>query len=505
MPENPDPIPSKPVAPPSGQEPGVSAGSLLASLSLADLYQKLNATPRGLSSAEAERCLKQYGWNDPLASHTRSSVAEFFLLFTNPLVVILLIASLLSAILGDIVNAAIISAIVVLSIVVNFWQTHRSLAAVEKLKSQVALTATVLRDGAWKEVTRRDVVPGDVIELRGGDMVPADAHLITARDLHVYEAALTGESLPVEKIAEETNDLNKNVNKDANKDVKGYVKSPADAPDPDGETTVSRRMVYLGTSIVRGTAQALVASTGLESVFGDISARLALKAPENEFERGARAFGMLIMRTTIALVVFVLVVFAVTKHPMMESLLFALALAVGLTPEFLPMIITVTLAQGAVRMARKHVIVKQLASIQNFGSIDILCSDKTGTLTSGRMVLEQEMGPFAAPAHKTFLLGYLNSYFQTGVNGTFGAAIRRKAEKNPLDFAILEHETPNIEAYQKLDEIPFDFERRCVSVVVKNGEDHLLIAKGSPEYILNICGRYELDGKEAPLDEPARA
>ena len=334
------------------------------------------------------------------------------------------------------------------------------------------MTASAYRDGSWIETPRRDLVPGDIIRLSAGDLVPADARLIQAKDLHVHEAALTGESLPVEKEAEDT------------------VHSAAE----------TSNVVYLGTSVVSGNATALVVATGANTAFGDIAARLAARPPETEFERGTRQFGFLIMKTVVFLVLFVFLVNAALRHDTFESLLFALALAVGLTPEFLPMIMTVTLGQGALRMAREKVIVKNLSAIQNFGSIDVLCSDKTGTLTSGEMVLDQHLDPFGNPLERVFYLAYLNSFYETGIKNPLDAAIlKKKANINPLDAAILLHDQPDIGGCQKLDEIPFDFERRRLSIVVETDGARVLITKGAPEGVLPICSTYEVDGQSHAL------
>ena len=368
---------------------------------------------------------------------------------------------------------------VLLSAALNFVQTYRSQRAVERIRKEVAPTAAVLRDGTWAEIPRRELVPGDVIRLTAGGLVPADAYLFKVRDLHVQQAALTGESLPVEK---EALDLQA-ISQDTSDDHK----------------------VFLGTSVVSGTGTALVMATGKSTMFGDIATRLATKPPETEFERGTRQFGLLIMKTTILLVFFVLLVSVVLHHNFLESLLFAVALAVGLTPEFLPMITTVTLGQGAVHMARKKVIVKHLEAMQNFGSIDVLCSDKTGTLTSGEMALDQHLDPFGKPAERVFLLAYLNSLHETGVSNPLDQAIKQSRSGNPLDAAVLQHDHPDIHAYRKIDEIPFDFERRRVSIVVEHEGERLLITKGAPESVLPVCSTYELNGRQSSLDADSRA
>jgi len=434
----------------------------------------------GLTGEEAGKRLSEFGPNELLSAQRTGTAVQILLLFANPLSIILLLASLASALLGEVINAAVIVAMVVMSITLNFFQTFRSERAAERLREQVAPTALVHRDGGWIEIPRQQVVPGDVVRLLAGDLVPADACLLEARDLHVNEAALTGESLPVEKHAQNTS-------------LKGEGACEDD------------HLVFLGTSVVSGSATALVIATGQATRFGDIARRLATRPPETDFERGTRQFGMLIMKTVFFLVVFVFLVSAALKHDTFESLLFAIALAVGLTPEFLPMITTVTLGQGAVHMARQKVIVKHLAAIQNFGSMDVLCSDKTGTLTSGEMALAEHLDPFGESAERVFLLAYLNSFYETGIENALDLAILRKAEANPLDLAILRHDHPDVKPYHKLDEIPFDFERRRQSVVLEIDGERLMITKGAPESLVAICSSYERNGETYPLAGETRS
>jgi Mg2+-importing ATPase len=440
---------------------------------------KIGLQESGLTTQEAKRRFLRFGPNEPVSSHRTSSLVQVLFLFINPLAIILLVASAISAAVGEVINASIIALMVLLSAALNFIQTYRSQRAVERIRKEVAPAATVLRDGNWTDIPRRELVPGDVVRLTAGDLVPADAWLFKGRDLHVQQAALTGESLPVEKEAVELTTITSGTSDD--------------------------HKVFLGTSVVSGTATALVVATGKNTAFGDIATRLATKPPETEFERGTRQFGLLIMKTTILLVLFVLLVSVVLHHNLLESLLFAVALAVGLTPEFLPMITTVTLGQGAVHMARKKVIVKHLEAMQNFGSIDVLCSDKTGTLTSGEMALEQHVDPFGAASEQVFLLAYLNSLHETGVSNPLDRAIKKGRSSDPLDTAVQQHDHPDIHAYQKLDEIPFDFERRRVSIVVEHESERLLITKGAPESVLPVCSAYEVEGKQHPLDADSRA
>jgi Mg2+-importing ATPase len=412
----------------------------------------------GLASTEAARRLVDSGPNE-LAPAGRSGIVRQILYWlANPLVLILLSASILSAILGEQANAALIAAMVLLSVTLNFIQTYRSRRAAERLRLGVAPKATALRDGEWTEIPRRELVVGDVVRLAAGDLVPADGGLLDARDLHVQEAALTGESLPVEKSAE--------------------------GPE-------EQRRVFLGTSVVSGMATAVITATGRQTQYGDIAARLADRPPETEFERGTRRFGLLIMRTVVFLVFFVLLVNLILRRDPLESLLFAVALAVGLTPEFLPMITSVTLARGAVRMARHKVIVKHLEAIQNFGSIDVLCSDKTGTLTVGEMSLERACDANGAPSERALELARINSACQTGI-------------RSPLDAALIAAGS-SVPDSRKLDEIPFDFERRRVSVVVEAKGRRLLITKGAPENVLPLCATSESGGEVRPFDAAAQS
>jgi len=420
----------------------------------------------GLSSQTAAERLALYGPNDPAPRKRRSAVVDFLRLFFNPLVLVLLIAATGSAALGDVTDAAIIISIVILSNILDFAQTRRSQTAVEQLRAQVAPKAMVLRDAKWMEIDRAQVVPGDVARLSAGDMVPADARLLESRDLYVQQAALTGESLPAEK----------------------HARGDQVSVHPDAEN-----MVFLGTSVVSGIARALIVATGTKTAFGDIAARLAAPPEPTAFERGLKDFSLFLTRTVIFLVLFLIVVGAFRHRAPVQSLLFAVALAVGLTPEFLPMIVSVTLANGARAMARKKVIVKHLAAIQNFGSIDVLCSDKTGTITTGSMALNGCLDPWGAPSTRVLTLARLNSSNQTGI-------------RSPLDDAILgTAPTPEEGGYRKCDEIPYDFERRRLSVVLEQASSRVLITKGAPEGILEHSVAVEQDGHVISLDDGLRA
>ncbi|HYL62923.1 MAG TPA: magnesium-translocating P-type ATPase [Candidatus Methylomirabilis sp.] len=423
----------------------------------------------GLSQSKADSLLAKVGPNEPSPRRRGALAVELLLLFVNPLVIILLCASLISSVLGQAADAAIIFVIVMLSVAINFAQTYRSHRAVEKLREHVTLTATTLRDSEWKEVPRRELVPGDLVRIAAGDLVPADGQLLESRDLFVQQGALTGESLPVEK------------------DANGRVATEDAAQAPN--------LVFLGTSVVSGSGVARIVATGARTAFGAISAKLAERVGETEFERGLRHFGLLITRTVLVLVLFILVVRVALHKDAFESFVFAVALAVGLTPEFLPMITSVTLARGAVRMARAQVIVKHLSAIQNFGSIDILCSDKTGTLTLGVMTLKSSVDAFGLEADRPMSLAYLNSKFETGI-------------RSPLDTAILGRGPQDGDDFEKCDEIPFDFNRRRLSIIVRQKHvaeaKPLLITKGAPEGILALCDFYEQDGEQRVFDSGAR-
>jgi Mg2+-importing ATPase len=428
------------------------------------LCARLGTSPRGLMTREAERRLLESGFNESESAAIRSTLHELLRVTLNPLNVILLAAGIGAAVLGQTVDAVIIASMVLLGSGLYFWQTFRSNRAVRDLHAQVAPTAMVLRDGRWGRIARRTLVVGDIIQLSAGDLVPADARLLRTTDLHVQQAALTGESMPAEK--------------DANLDT--TAGGAADAPN----------LVFLGTSVVSGTGSAVVFATGSQTAFGEVVERLAARPDETEFERGARKFAMLILRTVVLLVAFVLIANLTLGRDPFQSLLFSVALAVGLTPEFLPMITTVTLAQGAIRMAREKVIVRHLPAIQNLGSIDILCTDKTGTLTEGAMSVEESLGPFGAADERALRLAALNSHFQTGL-------------RSPLDEAILARGSADTAGYTKTDEVPFDFERRRLSIVLRGEHAMLLVTKGAPEGVLAACTSLELDGVRQPLDADA--
>ena len=434
----------------------------------------------GLSSQQALALLQQYGPNGLQKSVQRALLLQFLSCFRNPLVLVLLAASALSALTGDVSGALIIGVIVFLSVTLDFVQSHRAGQAAEKLALQVAVTATVLRDGVACERVVSELVPGDVVLLSAGDLVPADALLLEAKDFFVNQSQLTGEPFPVEKKA-------------------GEVGAAAAQPDPQlgWELDASDR-IYLGSSVVSGSARALIGRTGSTTAIGQIAVDLNKAAPPTAFELGTRQFGLLIMRLTLLMVLFTLLVNVALHRPLLESLLCAVALAVGLTPELLPMVVSVTLTRGALRMAALKVIVKRPSAIQDMGAMDVLCTDKTGTLTEARIRLEQHLDPQGRPSDKLLQLAYLNSFFESGL-------------KSPLDDAILQHGEVDASGWTKIDEVPFDFERRRVSVLLQStaaadGTGRRLIAKGAPEDMLGLCTHYvDADGQEQAMDAQARA
>ncbi len=432
-----------------------------------ELLGLLRTTPAGLTSDEAKRRLRLHGPNSFVRKQRFAALLGFLRFFANPLVIILLVASAVSLSLRDRVGGLIIIAMVLLSVLLNFFMEFQARHAVEEIQKQVATMAAVLRDGREQDLPIAELVPGDVVRLNAGDLVPADARLLDAKDLHVRESALTGESVPVAKSA---NDL------------------PA-GKHPIGDAVNS---VFLGTAVQTGIASAVIVCTGKDTAFGAIAERLAARPPETEFGRGIRHFGLMITRVIILLVLFVLLVNLVLHRPLMESFLFSVALAVGMTPEMMPMIITVTLARGARRMTNKKVLVKQLAAIEDFGSIEILCSDKTGTLTEGEIVLDRHVNVQGVDDESVLQLIYLNSHFEAGI-------------KSPLDDAVLKHEPPPIVEYEKVDEIPFDFTRKRLSVVVRHGDESLLITKGEVESVFSVCRTVNVDGSPQPFDDSRRA
>jgi P-type Mg2+ transporter len=442
----------------------------LLSFPIEQLYTKLGTTPNGFSSDQAAERLQTYGPNEFAKGKKHSDLQKFLMNFKNPLVIILMVAGLISGVVvGDFASMIIIYVIVFLSVILDYYQESKAEKAAETLKEKVTTTATVLRDGSKTEIKLHDIVPGDIIFLSAGDITPADARVVAAKDLFVNQSALTGESFPVEKVA-------------------GQIKAK------NSSLTEWNNYMFMGTSIVSGTATAVVVRTGGFTEYGKIAKKLVDTMPETEFERGIKSFGFLIMQVTILLVLFVFLINAL-RNPnpsgILNALLFSVALAVGLTPSLLPMIITINLSRGAISMSKKGVIVKRLASIENFGSMNVLCTDKTGTLTENKITLVLHVDAEGKDDNKVLLFSYLNSFYQTGL-------------KSPLDDAILEHEKLDISGYSKVDEVPFDFVRRRVSVVVEKDRQRFFVAKGAPEEVLKVCSFVEIGGLAADLTEEVR-
>ena len=437
-------------------------------IALADLERELGADAKGLTASEAALRRLRYGPNALEERRRLSLPLKFLSRFRNPLVIILLVAAGVSALTGDLTSFIIISTIVLMSAALDTVQEFRAEQAAEALKVSVALKEQVLRDGKEVTVLGEDLVPGDVVLLAAGDLVPADGRLLEARDFFVNEALLTGESYPSEKHARDEG-----------------VDSP--------EVASATNAAFMGSSVMNGSARLMVCGTGLATQLGQISSSLRRAPPPSALDQGAHRFGMLIVRFTGALVLFVLLINLLFHRPWLESFLFAVALAVGLTPELLPMIISVTLARGAIRMAKVQVIVKRLGAIHDLGSMDVLCTDKTGTLTEAKISLERQVALSGADSEHVLDLAWLNSHFQAGL-------------RNPLDAAIVESGPPRDAGWTKIDEVPFDFQRRRVSVLVEHEGRRLLVTKGAPEDVIKLATRYEEPGKPEllSLDEAAR-
>lgn len=423
------------------------------SLSIRDVIERLGSRLDGLNSDEASQRLKLYGSNLLKPRKKTDAVTLLLAQFKSPLIIILLLAAALSFSLQEPVDAFIIVAIVLLSGFLGFFQEKRAADAVDKLLAIVRISVQVVRDRAPVEIPVEEVVPGDICVFNAGDVVPADCLILESKDLFVDEAALTGEGFPAEK--------------------KAAVLDP--------ETPLSKRTntLFMGTHVTSGSARAVAVLTGRETEYGKVSERLRLRPIETEFERGIRQFGYLLTEVTFALVLVIFGVSVFIDRPLLDSFLFALALAVGLIPELLPAIISINLSIGAVRMARRKVIVKQLASIENFGSMNILCSDKTGTLTEGRVRLDRAIDVYGDKSEKAILYAYVNASFETGYS-------------NPVDEAIRADHQFDLGRFQKLDEVPYDFIRKRLSILVARDGKNLMITKGAFDSVLDACSQVDV-------------
>ena len=425
------------------------------SISTAELFLQLETTANGLGNDEARQRLVRYGPNLLKTRKRTNTPALLLSQFRSPIILILVFASGLSFFLRNHVDAVIILAIVVLSGLLGFWQERGAATAIEKLLSIVQIKAQVLRDGTPKEIPVEEIVPGDIVLLNAGDVIPGDCLITESKDLFVDEAALTGETYPQDKTS-------------------GILPE---------ETPLSQRTntLFMGTHVVSGSAKAMVVRTGRETEFGKVSERLTFRPPETEFERGVRRFGYFLMEITLLLVILIFAFNVYLARPVLDSFLFSLALAVGLTPQLLPAIISVNLAHGAKNMALKKVIVKRLASIENFGSMNVLCADKTGTLTEGVVHLRSTLDVDGNESEKVLLFAYINSFYETGFT-------------NPIDEAVRSYRSFDLSEYQKLDEEPYDFVRKRLSVLVSKGDMHLMITKGALQNVLAACSTAEISG-----------
>ncbi|MCC6616111.1 MAG: magnesium-translocating P-type ATPase [Anaerolineae bacterium] len=429
-------------------------------LPTADVEARLSATADGLTSADAARRLATYGANSLDAKRKETPLRVFLRQFESPIVLILIFATLMSALLGDWIDALIIALIVVGSALLSFVQEYNAGNATARLLQQVQLTASVVRDGTAQALPTPQIVPGDVVLLSAGSLIPADALVIEAKDLFVNQAVLTGETFPVEKMPAVV------------------------AADGLAERT---NTVFMGTSVSSGSGRALVVHTGKATAFGQIASRLELRPPQTEFERGIRRLGYLLTEVMFVLVIVIFALNVLYNKPVLDSLLFSVALAVGLTPQLLPAIININLSKGAQRMAAEGVIVRRLNAIENFGSMDVLCTDKTGTLTLGVVQLDAANGIDGQPSDDVLRAAYLNAHLQTGL-------------ANPLDAAILAAGKVDVSNVHKHDEIPYDFVRKRLSVIVEDGGQWLMLSKGALESVLAACSQVTGASGIVPLD-----
>ena len=427
------------------------------------VLKELESQSSGLSAAEAESRIKRDGLNEIAREKRQSPLMRLLDNIKNPLVILLTALGILSYLTGDLRATIVIFVMVLLGIVLRFYQEMRADNAAEKLKAMVNTTATVIRDGEVAEVPLKLLVPGDIILLAAGDMVPADVRVLAAKDLFLNQAALTGESMPVEKKPAPVSD---------------EIRNPLELPN----------ICFLGSNVESGTASAIVIHTGDKTYFGSLAASIVGQRVLTSFDKGVNKFTWLMIRFIAVMVPSVFIINGLSKHNWLEAFIFAMAVAVGLTPEMLPMIVTVNLSNGAIAMARKKVIVKRLNAIQNFGAADVLCTDKTGTLTQGRIILEKHLDVRGNPSARVLHYGYMNSYYQTGL-------------KNLMDEAILNHGNLNEalqvdEKFRKIDELPFDFQRRRMSVILENDQNQqILICKGAVEEIMRLSTHVEINGE----------
>ena len=469
--------------------------------SLDNILSKFQSSLSGLTQENAKSRLEQYGKNEVAREKVPSAFVQLLLAFKNPFIFVLLTLAIVSFVTDywlplqsgeetDLTGIIIILTMVTLSGLLRFWQEFRSNRAAEALKSMIRTTATVLRrpnknmPAEHIEVPLSDIVPGDIVLLSAGDMIPADIRLIESRDLFVSQAVLTGESIPVEKY-----DTLGAVSQKTTEEI-----NPADI-DKDNVLDVNN-ICFMGTNVVSGTAKAIVVATGADTHFGSLAKSIVGSRAETSFDRGVNSVSWLLIRFMLVMVPIVLLINGFTKGDWGEAVLFALAVAVGLTPEMLPMIVSANLAKGAVGMAKRKVVVKRLNAIQNFGAMDILCTDKTGTLTQDKIILEHHLDINGQVDPSVLQLAWLNSYYQSGMKNLMDKAIIRFAEEKTSVKKV------GVGLYRKIDELPFDFVRRRLSVVVQGNDDnHLMICKGAVEEMLSISDFVYENGEYLPLDE----
>jgi len=428
----------------------------ICALTAEEALTRLEVTETGLTEKQAESARELHGRNDLGAKKRVGLLVELAERCRNPLVIQLLVICLVSLLMGDVRSAVVVGVMIVLSVVLAYVQEHRSSKAVERLQAMVSANCIVVRDGLETDLPISQVVPGDIVVLQAGSLIPADLRLISAKDFFVSQSSLTGESMPVEKHADP-----------ATATGRGVIELP--------------NACFQGSNVLSGTARGVVVNTGRRTQFGSISEKLSGQRVQTSFDRGIAGFTWLMIRFMVVMVVVVFLIVGLHSHNWAEALLFGLSVAVGLTPEMLPMIVTVNLSKGAIAMSRKKVIVKRLSAIQNFGAIDILCTDKTGTLTQDRVILEKHVDVTSRDSEDVLRYAYMNSYYQTGLH-------------NLLDRSILQHTEFEVErGCRKVDEIPFDFQRKRMSVVVDYEGDHVLICKGAVEDIFDVCTHYQVD------------
>lgn len=415
----------------------------------AEMLQLLKVSEKGLSESDAGNRLKLYGPNDISRQKKIPLIFKFLSYFKNPMIIILIVAATFSGLTGSYRSTIIIFAMIFFSVIMNFYQEHKSSRAAEKIAKKLALKTTVFRNGQKKEIAAKLIVPGDIVLLSAGDIIPSDGVLLEADDFFVNESVLTGESFPTEKSAND----------------------------------IKSSHIFSGTNVISGYARYLTTKTGLHTEYGQIAAKLGDQHEVNAFELGIKNFGYLIIKVILFIVVVIFLINAIQKKDIMESIIFSIAVAVGVTPELLPMIMSVNMAKGSIKMSKKGVIVKRLNAIPDFGSMDILCTDKTGTLTQDKITVVKFIDNEGSSSESVLKTAYLNGYFETGI-------------KSLLDKALLDYKKMPIDGAQKIDEIPYDFMRRRSSIVFEDNGKRIMSTKGAPEEIFKICSLYRQNGQD---------